>query len=166
MFLEMMATIVAGFAGAGVALMLNLITGRRLPGWAIPVAAGLAMLGTTIATEYGWYQRTAAALPAGVEVVSTVESRALYRPWSYVFPYVSRFMAVDTAALRVSPSAPSQVLADVYLYGRWLPTQAIQVMVDCDTNRRADPMEGRSATPVWREVGPRDPLVRGICTEA
>ena len=47
MVFELIATIVAGFAGAGVALLLNKIFGGRLPRWIMPVAAGAAMLATT-----------------------------------------------------------------------------------------------------------------------
>ncbi len=38
MFFEMVATLVSGFAGAGVVLLLNKISGGRLPKWAMPVA--------------------------------------------------------------------------------------------------------------------------------
>ena len=59
MFVELIATIVAGIACAGLVMPLNISTGRRLPKWMMPVAAGLGMIGMTISNEYTWYARTA-----------------------------------------------------------------------------------------------------------
>ncbi|MEO1190053.1 MAG: hypothetical protein AAFW60_13380, partial [Pseudomonadota bacterium] len=70
MIFELIAVVVAGFAGAGVALLLNKVVGGRLPRWIIPIAAGLAMFATTIAHDYCWYERTAASLPDGLEVAT------------------------------------------------------------------------------------------------
>ena len=40
MFWELIATLMAGFAAAGVVLLLNKILRGRLPKWAMPIAAG------------------------------------------------------------------------------------------------------------------------------
>ena len=55
MFLELLAVIIAGFAGAGVMMLVAKLAGNRLPRWLVPVAAGAAMLGTTISSEYSWF---------------------------------------------------------------------------------------------------------------
>ena len=72
MFLELIGTIFAGFAFAGIVLVLNKLTGGRLPRWATPVAAGLGMIGMTIASEYSWYDRTRETLPDSVNIIQEV----------------------------------------------------------------------------------------------
>ena len=121
MFLELLATIFAGLAAAGVALLLNRVLRGRLPRWIAPVAAGAAMLATTISSEYGWFGRTTAALPAEFQVIETVESRAAWRPWTYVAPFTGRFVALDSASVRSSAALPDQRLADLWFFGRWAP---------------------------------------------
>lgn len=170
MFLELIASIVAGFGAAGIALLLNRVLGGRLPKWIIPVSAGAAMLATAIANEYGWYGRTVEALPEDVIVAETVEDRAIYRPWSYIFPFVSRFLAVDIATMRTNTAQPGQRMVEVYAFGRWRAPQSRLVMVNCVGGRRAD----MPATPSfnadgavegldWRETGMDDPIVSTAC---
>ncbi len=166
MFFELVATIVAGLAGAGVMMALNRLTGNRLPRWLIPVAAGAAMLFATIASEYSWYGRTRDNLPDGLQVVHAVENRALYRPWTYVVPYIARFMALDTGAVRINSQDQAVRLVDLYLYGRWRRIQALQVMVNCETGQRADPMESTGGTEtVWRDTDADDPIVTATCKD-
>ena len=173
MFFELIATIVAGFAGAGIALLLNKVVGGRLPRWITPVAAGTAMLATTIANEYVWYERTVAALPSGLEVAITVENKAFYRPWTYLFPFVSRFLAVDTATMRTNEALPGQRMVGVYAFGRWAAPQSRLVMVDCPGGRRADIARGAGFAGdgsidalAWRDTGLDDPVVRTACGES
>lgn len=163
MFLELIGVIVAGIAGAGVMLAIVRLTGGRLPKWVIPVAAGAAMLGTTISSEYSWFSRVSGNLPDGVSVVQTVESTALYRPWTYVVPYVNRFVALDETNLLTNADQPDLKMANLYLYGRWKPVQSVQVMVNCTTGQRANPALGDDSPPVWRDAEPEDPIVRGVC---
>ncbi|WP_116599430.1 hypothetical protein [Primorskyibacter marinus] len=167
MFLELIATFVAGIAGAGIMMLLNRITGNRLPRWLVPVAAGAAMLTMTISSEYAWYGRTTQNMPDRLEVIETVESRAAYRPWTYVVPYINRFIALDRAGVQANAEQPQMRLADLLFYGRWKPTTAVQIMVDCDRNARADPGESGLETQNlrWREVGADDPFVASICKE-
>lgn len=165
MFLELIAVVIAGIAGAGVMMLVVRLSGRRLPKWLIPVAAGAAMLGTTISSEYNWFSRTSENLPEGLAVVQVVESKALYRPWTYVVPYVDRFIALDGSSLRTNREQPDLRMADLYFFGRWAPVQSVQVMVDCASGRRADPALGDGSPPVWRDVPADDPIVTGICQE-
>ncbi|SHH02277.1 hypothetical protein [Marivita hallyeonensis] len=163
MFLELIAVIVAGLAGAGVMLAISKLSGGRLPKWIIPVAAGLAMLGTTISSEYGWFARTSGNLPDGLEVVQTVESTAIYRPWTYLFPYVDRFVAIDQENVRANSEQSDLYLADLYFFGRWTTVQSVEVMVNCQTGQRADPALGDDSPPIWRDVPEDDPIVSGVC---
>ena len=69
MFWHLIAAIVAGTAGAGIALALRSLMRKRLPKWIIPVGAGLGMLAYTIHYEYTWFESTQARLPEGSGVV-------------------------------------------------------------------------------------------------
>ncbi|MDJ0820827.1 MAG: hypothetical protein QNJ09_03320 [Paracoccaceae bacterium] len=163
MFLELIAVFIAGFAGAGVMMLLSKLTGGNLPRWMVPVGAGIAMLGTAISSEYSWYDRTAQALPEGFVVAQSVESRALWRPWTFAVPMIDRFVAVDQGNLRPNDQTDGLYLADLYFFGRWRPVQSVEVMVDCPGGRRADPALGDGSPPIWRDVGAEDPILKSVC---
>ncbi|MGC9371074.1 MAG: hypothetical protein ACP5DX_16185 [Paracoccaceae bacterium] len=172
MFFELIATIVAGVGAAGLVLAVNRLTGGRLPRWAMPVAAGGAMIAFTVWSEYSWFARTRAALPEGVTVASTVETRGGLRVWTYAFPYVSRFSAIDRRSLRTHPDLPGQRILHVLLFARWSPPSQLPVLFDCEGHRRADlgPATrfgegGRVIDPDWRALEAGDPLLRAACAE-
>ncbi|MGP1395749.1 MAG: hypothetical protein ACTS3R_09585 [Inquilinaceae bacterium] len=170
MVFELIAVIVAGFAAAGVVLMVNHLTGGRLPRWLTPVGAGAAMLAMTIYSEYAWFDRTRSALPGDVVVARTVEDRAVYRPWTYAVPYVDRFIAVDRASIRRNDAAPGQIMVDLLVFGRWAPVRRVPVLMDCDTPRRADLVDevqfdadGRVTNADWRALDSDDQVFRTVC---
>ncbi|MEY8840711.1 hypothetical protein AB9K41_16945, partial [Cribrihabitans sp. XS_ASV171] len=117
--------------------MLGKLTGGRLPRWMTPVAAGLGMIAVTISSEYSWFSRTASALPDGLVVAQTVEKRAFYQPWTYVTPYVNRFVAADIATMQSHPENPDQKIAQLYFFGRWSAVEKMPVAFDCAGGRRA-----------------------------
>jgi hypothetical protein len=173
MFLELIAVFVGGIAAAGMVLLLNRLVGGRLPKWLMPIAAGAAMLGVTISSEIGWYGRTVAALPAGIEVAQVVEERAFYRPWTYVTPYISRFVALNRSTLRRHAEQPDLRIAEMLFYGRWAPLHRVQVAIDCKAGRRAELIDGVSfgadgavLGADWADVGGDDPLVAAVCRDA
>jgi hypothetical protein len=165
MFLDLVATISAAFALAGVALILRSLSRKRLPGWIVPAAAGFGMLSFAIWNEYTWYPRTVAALPDGVVVARAQENSAPWRPWTYVRPLVTRFSAVDTRMNRTNPDAPGQVLTTVLLVGRWQPGASVPVIFDCEGARRAmltgDAPLG--AEPDWEVLPATDESLRAAC---
>lgn len=171
MFLELIATFAAGFAGAGVALLLTKLTGGRLPRGLIPIFAGGAMIAVTIANEYSWYPRTQAALPDGFTVAEHHEGTMPYRPWTYLVPLTERFVAVDIETLRRHPDRPDEVIADLYLYARWAPANRVQVLFDCAGGRSMPLLpetrfnaDGSVADPKW-QAGDSDAAVRdAACT--
>lgn len=165
MFLELLATIFAGLAAAGVALLANRLLGGRLPRWIAPVAAGAAMLAATISSEYSWYSRTAGALPSDFAVIEAVDSRAAWRPWTYLAPFTGRFVALDGASVRQSSALPEQRLADLWFFGRWAPVRQLQIRVDCARGARALPGDGSGDNVVWQEVGTGDTIVLAVCGE-
>ncbi len=137
MFLELIGTVFAGIAAAGLVMLLSRVTGGRLPRWAVPVCAGLAMIAVTISMEYSWYERTRAGLPDDVQIAETVQKKSFYQPWTYLVPYVNRFVAVDAASIQRHPEQPAQRIADLYFFGRWAPVRKIPVAFDCAENRSA-----------------------------
>ncbi|MGR3712344.1 MAG: hypothetical protein ACU0A6_04410 [Shimia sp.] len=170
MFLELVATFIAGIAGAGLTMLILRLTGNRLPRWLVPVAAGGAMLAATIASEYGWYDRTADAMPEGFAVVQTIESKALYRPWTYVAPYTERFVALDEASVQTNATLPDQRLGNAYFYGRWSPVNRLTVLGDCAQSRRAALVDAIDITATgaiegasWVSVPQDDPLLMALC---
>ncbi|SDW51144.1 hypothetical protein SAMN05444358_1011032 [Ruegeria halocynthiae] len=170
MFLELIGTVFAGFAFAGVVMVLNKLTGGRLPKWAAPVAAGVGMIAMTISSEYSWYDRTRGQLPDSLAIVQKVESRAFYRPWTYAVPFVDRFAAIDTISVRTNENLPDQRLVDLYFFGRWAPQSMVPVAVNCAQNTRANLADGADfaddgqlQNAEWIEAPADDPVIRATC---
>lgn len=172
MFFELIGTIVAGATAALLVWAINRTLKDRLPKWLIPAAAGAAMLAATISSEYSWYARTVATMPEGIVVAQTIEETALYRPWTYTAPFISRYVAVDQVSTRTHPDQPDQRLVDLVFYGRWTRTAKVPMLFDCAENRRADVVDGISfgedgavANAQWFPLAPTDPLLRTACED-
>lgn len=170
MFLELLAVIFAGVAGAGIMMVVIRATGGRLPKWLTPVAAGATMIAVSISSEYSWYSRTKATLPEGLKVVDTVETSALWRPWTYAVPITERFVALDTASIQTNAAQPHLRLAQVYFYGRWSPLNRLNVAADCAGQRRAALMDavtltadGQVAGADWVAAPADDALIKAMC---
>lgn len=172
MFLELIAAVVAGGFAAGIVTLLNRLSGRRLPRWLMPVAAGIAMIGYTIAMEYSWFSRTSSALPEGIEVVSTHEASNFWRPWTYVTPVTDRFLAIDRGAIRTNEDVPNQRLVDLLSFGRWQKPGIAPMVVDCE-GRRGAPMldnvtidaSGAVENARWAPIPEDDTAFDIICKE-
>ncbi len=170
MFIELIATVFAGIACAGIAMLLNRVTGRRLPRWITPVAAGLGMLAMTVTNEYTWFDRTADELPDGIEIAMTVENQSWFRPWTRLYPYVERFVAVDTGTARTNAAFPDQRLADLYFFGRWSPVNQAPMLFDCASARSALLIDGAEfdedgavVDPAWEGMPEDDPILELVC---
>jgi hypothetical protein len=170
MLFELFATVVSGFAAAGIVLILRRLTGERLPKWLMPAAAGSAMLAFTIWSEYSWFARTSALLPAGFVLVSQTENSAPWRPWTYIKPMTDRFAAVDTSSIRTNDAVPDMRLVETYYWGRWAPLNRLTVVVDCAGLRRAPIIEGVSLADdgailgaEWIGVPTDDPTLIAVC---
>ena len=158
MFLELIATFAAGFAAAGVVLLLNMITRGRLAKWAMPVAAGAAMIAVGIANEYSWGARTKASLPEGVVVLEDIRESAWWRPWSYISAPTVRILALDTGAVQTREQFPDLRLVDFYLFARWQPPAKAPQLVDCASAVQADATAAALADPTtafWADADPR-----------
>lgn len=171
MFLELIGTVFAGVAMAGVVLLLNRLTGGRLPSWIVPVAAGLTMIAVTISMEYSWYNRTVATLPDGLAVAQSIEKNSsFYQPWTYVAPYVERFVAVDELSLKQNSGVPDQRIVDLYFFGRWTPMNKVPVLFDCANPRLANLVDGvefdddgEVIDPQWVELAEDDVVLKSAC---
>ncbi|MFW8634231.1 hypothetical protein [Cribrihabitans pelagius] len=170
MFLELIAVIFAGVAAAGLVMLAGRTLGGRLPRWLAPVAAAVAMIGVTIALEYGWYGRTKASLPEGLTVAETVQHQSFYRPWTYALPYVDRFAALDTAGLMSHPGHPDVYLAEIFFFGRWAPVSKVSALLDCGGWRRTLVEDGATigtdALPEgldWVAAEPGDAILTTAC---
>lgn len=172
MFLDFIATVAAAFAAAGIVLFLIRVLRIRLPKWILPLAIGGAMLGYAVWSEHSWFPRVAAALPPTVEVAWKNEDSAWWRPWTYVVPLTSRFIAVDRASIKTHEAAPAQRLVNLLLIARWQGTVTVPVLYDCEGARRADLLEGVEFGPEgtvtgaeWHDLPADDPVMAVACSE-
>ncbi|MEP3675452.1 hypothetical protein [Sulfitobacter sp.] len=172
MFFELIGTIVAGVAAALLVWAINRTLKGRLPSWLVPVAAGAAMLAATISTEYSWFSRTQSNMPQGFVVTETVQESKFYRPWTYIKPFTTRFIAVDQATARSNPAFPDQRMVDLVIYGRWTRTAKIPALFDCAAHARADLVDGVDFGPdgeilnaVWLPMEADAPVLVAACTQ-
>lgn len=170
MFVELIATVFAGIGCAGLMLVLNIATGRRLPKWLMPVAAGLGMIAMTVSNEYTWFNRTTERLPDGLEIAMSVEEQSWLRPWTQVWPYTKRFVAADLPSLRQHPDRPGERMADVYFFGRWSPVNLAPMLFDCTGARSAILIDGADfaadgsvANADWQSLPSDDPILTLVC---
>lgn len=145
-------------------------SGRRLPKWVLPAAAGAAMIGYSIWNEYSWYGRVTRALPETVAVVHTVEESAPWRPWTYIAPMKSRFLAIDRAERHRLAANDDLVTARILAVQRWTPMRSVPVVFDCAAGARADLVGGAAMDEAgiltgaeWIPVGLTDEGLKAAC---
>ncbi|MDH3264778.1 MAG: hypothetical protein OEM24_12365 [Paracoccaceae bacterium] len=172
MFLDFIATAAAAFAAAGIVLFLVRVLRIRLPKWILPVGAGAAMLGYAIWSEHSWFPRVTAALPPATEVAWNNEETSWWRPWTYLVPLTTRFIAVNKGSIKTHEAAPGQRLAEVLLIARWQGTITVPVLFDCEGARRADLLGGAEFGPdgavvgaEWHQLPADDPVLFVACSE-
>ena len=138
MFWMLVTAIVAGFAGAGIGYFVRVLSRKRLPVGIVPVFAGLAMIGATVALEYGWYPNTVGTMPDDLVVVSTREQQTWYQPWTYVSPFVRGFAGFSPSETTETAPGSDIYVVQMRLQERWQPQMVLPVLVDCAENRRAE----------------------------
>lgn len=170
MLMELIATFVLGIAAAGTVMILRRFSPARLPRWATPVAAGLAMIGFTLWSEYSWFSRTEAALPDSFEIVTRHEHSSIFRPWTQVAPFIDRFSAIDKNALRRNDQVAGQIMAEVLMVTRNSGNARLPVLIDCLGTRRADLSDGMKFDEAgvlldadWYQLTSDDPLLKTVC---
>ena len=133
--IDFFAAITAAFAMAGLVLILNHLTGRRLPKWLVPVAAGAGMLGYSVWSDYSWHHRLVQSLPAGTRVVEQTQSRDWWRPWTFAWPIVTGVTALVPAEVKAHETAEGVVFLNLHALGRWEPQRIWTGAVDCVNGR-------------------------------
>ncbi|MBK5922330.1 hypothetical protein CCR90_00780 [Rhodovulum sulfidophilum] len=166
MYIELIAIIVAGIGTGGLVLVVNRLTGRRLPRFAVPLAAALAMFAYALWSEYTWGTRTVASLPEGVVEVTHVDQAIPWKPWTLLAPVTTRVMAANRIGVQSRPDAPEVRLVELYLLARWHSARTVMVLIDCAAPARADATDAALTDPSvadWQPLGPADPLLRAVC---
>lgn len=144
-------------------------TGREVPKWVMPAAAGLAMLFVTIWGEYRWFPDARARIGTQMVVMTQNHDSAAYRPWTYLWPVTTRFVALDVATS--AKPAPGVVVANLYLVARWQAVQPITVAYDC-TNRKQAILGGEAQVNAdgslsageWGATETDDAGLKAVCT--
>jgi len=172
MTLELLAAVVAAVAMAGIGLGLRRMSGGRLPRWFVPVAAGAGLLGFTFWNEYSWYGRVSAKLPPEISVVWFSREGQPLRPWTFVVPLTTRFVALDRREIAVHPERPGLRIATLYSFARWQPVGNGLVAVDCDGQRIAMLVQGAAISDRgelsgadWTQPAPDDRTVQAVCED-
>ena len=146
MALELIAAVIAAVGMGGIALGLRKMTRNALPSWIVPVFAGVGLLSYAIWSEYDWFRRVSTGLPEGVVVAWQAEEPTALRPWTFVFPFTNRFVAVDTRGVVQHPQAQNLAMARTFTFARWQPTRDGFLVVDCEGHRQVPLVDGMEIT--------------------
>ncbi|NMT65421.1 hypothetical protein [Marinobacter orientalis] len=166
MFWTLVATVFCGLGAAGIALGIRALTRKKAPKWLIPAFAGLGMLGYLVYGEYIWYDHKKTLLPEEAVIVDTESEGILWRPWTFVFPYVTAFSAVDTDSFAHAPNNPDVVRFTLYRFNQKV-TDAISHRVhllNCET-RELVPLnsEGSPSLDNMKVLDSEDTLLNTVC---
>jgi len=172
LLIDIAAMVCTGISFAGIFLGLRKVMGERLPKWALPAVIGAGMVGYSIWSEYSWYYRVTGVLPGEVAVVLVPEDRSPLRPWTYLFPTSTRFMALDRTVMIVSAAHPSFRMADLMVVERWMPTRRVPLAFDCAGGRHADlsagaamAADGTLTGTRWVAAAPGDAMQGAACAD-
>lgn len=172
MLIDIVAAVSAGVGIAGVILLIRRLSRGRLPAWFIPAGIGMGILSYSVWAEYTWFPRVTGVLPSDVVLLAAPEDRSAIRPWTYIFPVSTRFMALDRTSLKTSEANPSIRLADVMLVERWMTTKRIPIGFDCAAGQRVDLVDGTTLAPdgtltggIWVPAGQGDAMQAAACAE-
>ncbi|OWY03165.1 MULTISPECIES: hypothetical protein [Thioclava] len=172
---DFISTIAAGLLAALVVFLLShlskRIRGEKLPKWVMPAAIGAALIGYTIWSEYSWFPEMRSEMPDTVVVLQKIDESVPWRPWTYLVPMVTRFMAVDGGKVEHPVAGkPELVETDLLLIGRWQNLQTVPTVYDCKTDSRADLVNGATLSKDgelsgggWLKLTPDDPGLKAVC---
>lgn len=170
MFIEFIAIAISAAVAYLMVFALNRLLKNALPRWLMPVAAGLALIAATINLEYSWFERTSGSLPDNIEVVYSAKEASVFRPWTFIKPLTTNFVAVDTANLISNTERPDVVVATTLHYARFAKMNPIPAVFDCEGGRMSPVpnlegfLSGDNIDKVtWINRGMDDPLVAAVC---
>ncbi|MGF2736799.1 hypothetical protein [Marinobacter sp. DUT-1] len=168
MFWTFIATVFCGLGAAGIALGIRAITRNKAPRWLIPVFAGAGMLGYLIYGEYTWYDHKQTLLPEEAVVVGTESDGILWRPWTFLFPYVTAFSTVDVESISRDTDNPDIVRFTLYRFEQKM-TDAVSHrvhLINC-ASRELVPL-GADGTPRvdnMKVLESGNPLFQTVCAD-
>lgn len=170
MFWTLVTVLFAGFAGAGIGLVLRHLTRSRLPKGIIPVCAGLTMILATIGQEYGWYNGVRGTMAPDLVTITTREQQNWYQPWTYVQPWVRGFIAFSPAETVETAPGSGLFAVQLRLQERWQPQMIRPALFDCAGARWTDlnadmtfDAAGQPVDAIWREEAGDDVIFAAIC---
>ncbi len=143
-----------------------------LPTWVVPASAGLALISYTVWSEYDWFPRMTGQLPAEIEVVASLEEASPFRPWSYLIPATTSFVALDHRKTLSHPQQADLRMVTLYSFARTGGMTEGLMAVDCAGARQALIVEGAQITDAgeltgaeWRPAVAEDRLQQAACKE-
>jgi hypothetical protein len=170
MVFDLIAMACVGAGVAGVFFFLRKIFKDRLAKWALPAVIGGGMLVFSVWNEYTWFGRATAALPEEVIVLISPQDRSAIRPWTYLFPVTSRYMALDRTSMLVSTQNPDIRQMEMMVVQRWTPSRRVPMAFDCAAGRYASLTEGVALAPdgtlsggEWKLALSEDPMQDAAC---
>jgi hypothetical protein len=167
MIWNLVATVFAGLGGAGIALILRMLSRKKLPKWIIPVCAGIGMLAYQIYIEYTWFDFKRSQLPAGAEVVSSETDSMIWRPWTYLKPMTVRFAVLDRNSINERLVAGESVVE--FGYYRFEKSYVDQVrhqqyLLNCTNGQMLELTETKApVVDSLKVLENSDPLWRALC---
>lgn len=170
MFWTLVTVLFAGFAGAGIGLVLRHLSRGRLPNGIIPVCAGLTMILATIGQEYGWSDGVRSTMAADLVVISTREQQSWYQPWTFIQPWVRGFIAFSPAETVETAQGSGLYAVQLRLQERWQPQMVRPALFDCAGARWTDlnatmvfDAAGQPIDALWREEATEDVIFATVC---
>ena len=124
-----------------------------LPRWIVPASAGLALISYTVWSEYDWFPRMSGQLPPEVEVVAELEEASPFRPWTYLAPTTTSFVALDHRKTLSHPQKAELRMVTLYSFARTGGMTEGLMAVDCAGQRHALIVEGAKITEAGELTG-------------
>ncbi|MDX1817784.1 MAG: hypothetical protein R3180_08710 [Marinobacter sp.] len=167
MFWNLIATVFCGLGAAGIALGIRAATRKKAPRWLIPVFAGAGMLAYLIHGEYTWYDHKKELLPDEAVIVDTENDGIIWRPWTFVFPYVTAFSTVDLKSISRDTDNPDIVRFTLYRFEQKV-TDAVSHRVhllNCATDELV-PLGSNGSPRIdnMKVLDQSDPLLTTVCS--
>lgn len=170
MVIEYIAALAAAFCFAGVGLILRKLSRGRLGKWTVPVMAASGMMLVSVYLEYDWFSRVSKKLPQGVVVVfQNTESMAL-RPWTYIWPITTSFIAADTRSVGYAIEDANLITVTLYNFSKRQDTRPAQAILDCKERLQVlltDDVQSEGEIIweklTWLKTPADDPLLKTLC---
>ncbi|MBB4287413.1 hypothetical protein [Roseospira goensis] len=138
MFITLVVTACVAALVAGVILLGFRTVGRRPPKYVLPMAIALSILAYVTYSRYTWSDTVIGRMPESVEIIHLYRESSPLEPWTYLWPRVTHFAAIDRDAVAGHPSLPGVYLVPLILVGEGDPTVTVPHVLDCVQGRRAN----------------------------